>query len=184
MRRTNWREMRTPCAVQAWMYFLSRVIRAPSGCCAVCSVRTCNYECRKICPMNEKPGPALPRRKRQRHSKQVPRNRARSISQRLKSTNDEPRKRRIVARRQSAAGFAERSTNGDRNRAAEMPIGIAIRNSFGVCFHDFRAFFEWDLVVVRISVGGSSAGGGPQIYATVAHPRWRPSAAHPRELIG
>lgn len=127
------------------MYFLSRVIRAPSGCCAVYPVRTCKYECRKILPMDETPGPAVRCAKRQRysrqarHGEQVPQNRGRSISQRLQSTNDEPRKRQIVARRRNVDGFACGSRAATKWRGKSGVSGTAksvpVRIFFGFCFH-------------------------------------------------
>jgi hypothetical protein len=116
-------------------------------------VRTCNYECRKIYPMNAKPWPTVASgTSRAPTGSEHPKNRARSISQRVTGTKEEPRLREVVARLRIAASFRSmRCASEDASGARELTRGrdkthigvfVPVRNSFGVCFHGLGRFLN------------------------------------------
>jgi hypothetical protein len=83
-----------------------------------------------------------------------PKNRARSISQRVTGTKEEPQCGEVVARLRIAASFAFRSVpcpREDASGARELTRGrdktqigvfVPVRNSFGVCFHGLGRFLN------------------------------------------
>ncbi len=102
-----------------------------------------------------------------------PKNRARSISQRVIGTKEEPRLREVVARLRIAASFAFRSMRCPREDASgareltrgrdktQIGVFVSVRNSFGVCFHGLGRFLNGGRFRVGacLSVGLAEAGG-------------------------
>ena len=105
--------------------------------------------------MNVKPWPTVASgTSRAPTGSEHPKNRARSISQRVTGTKEEPRLREVVARLRIAESFAFRSmrcAREDASGARELTRGrdkthigifVPIRNSFSVCFHGLGRFLN------------------------------------------